>query len=168
MEWQIHTWLLVGDCTKHPRCHICCSVASQLALGKPISTFICQLAAPLEMPWWKGISQPGMSLLVTFCDTFLLVCDAFTCSPSVSVSLSSCLPAVSLSKHAGFDFFPLFKRAPGTSSFKLRWSFLSQDQILLLIPVPHIFPWVLLASVIRIIWCWSQLITAARHKVARR
>lgn len=92
-----------GPC-EAPTMPICCSVPSQLALGKPISTFISQLAAPLEMPWWKGTSQPAMSLPVTFCDTFLLGCDAFPRSPSVSVSLSSCLPAASLSELAGSAF----------------------------------------------------------------
>lgn len=164
MEGQIHTWLLVRDHVKHPQCRICCSVASQLALGKPISTFIYQLAASLKMPWWKGIPQPDMSLLVTFHGTSLHVYNAFTWSPSVSVSLSSCLPAVSLSKLAGFTFFHYSKEHQGQPLLNCFGPFsFSLDKILLLIPVPHILLWALLASVIRIIWryhgadhSWSQ------------
>ena len=112
-------------------------MASKMALGKPVSIFIYQLAAPLQIHWWKSISQPDMPLLIiTFHGTFLLVSNAFTWSPSVSASLSSCLPSSQPVKTGRFCFFPLLKRIPGTRSFKLLWSFLSQGLILFLIPVP--------------------------------
>lgn len=114
------------------------------------------------MPWRKGISAWHVIACYTLGHVPACIWCLYMVS-SVSVSLSPCLPAVSLSKLAGFAFFPLFKRATGTTCFKCLWSFPPQDQTLLLIPVPHIFPRALLASVIRIIWkylsaghSWSQ------------
>lgn len=159
MKWQITTWLLVGDRVKHPGCHICCSVAYQLALGNSISTFIYHLAGPLEMPWWEGTSQPAMPSPVTFCDTFLLVCDAFTWLP---LYLPPSAPASQQPELAGLAVFHYCREQQGQpllnffAPFSLKTRPCPPSSRGLCLPL-----WSELSGNITV------LVTAARHEVAR-
>lgn len=81
-------------------------------------------------------------------------------------------PAVNLSKLDGFLFVLRIPRI--TRSLKLLWSSLFQALVLVLVPVPHIFPWTRLTAVITVIlqhcsadhssWAWAcQEVTTSQR-----